>query len=290
MASKAHWHSSEPWTFNEFGQAFDCMPKFCDDRRLDVPWPFHDPTLLGPSNNAGAHQSTNFQSHSNNAAPESGYGASNLYEDEIGASGCMRPASAAVLKTNGLETIAMGDRGAVCTIPSDQESSPSLASAPEVLEASESSCSCIGCLKIHNYGSPSVKYGSHENECRFPGCVISKTDMTELCSHEMSHYETLGNYKCLEQDCRIVTRFFSELRRHYKKHCTSPDKEIFSCPVLSCKYSGNNGFLRKDKLKSHYRNIHEGKPGPVKASRVIKPATLKPRVSGFGNSPGKQNE
>ena len=260
------------------------MPNLCDERHVDLPWPSHNQILFDPSENAEASQSTNFQLQTNNASPGSGYGASNLYGDEIGASGCLRPASATVLKPTGSETIATGYCGEVRTTPSDQQASSSLSSDSASHEGSENHCACISCLKIRS------RSGIQEIKCRFPGCLTAKVRIRDLLDHESSHYESLGKYKCLEQDCQTVTKYFDELKRHYKKHCTSPDKKIFSCPVLSCKYSGNNGFVRKDKLKSHYRNIHEGKPGPLKASRVIKPATLKPQVSSSGNSLGKQRE
>ena len=261
------------------------MPSLCDERRLDLPWHSHGPTLLDPSENPEARQSTNFQlqTNNNNASLELAYGASNLYGDEIGASGCVRPASAKVLKRTGLGTIAMGDCGEVGNIPSDQDSSPFLASDTASHDAPGNHCTCITCLKIG-------RIVDQTDKCRFPSCEYSTLQGSQDYSHEEGHYFQNGKYTCLEQDCQTVTGYFSELKRHYKKHCTNPDKEQFPCPVPWCKYSGNNGFLRKDKLQSHYRNIHEGKPGPVKAGRVIKPATLKPRVSGLGNSPGKQNQ
>ena len=181
---------------------------------------------------------------------------------------------------------ATGYCGEVCTIPSEQESPPSLASDPAGPEASESHCACISCLNIFWYGGQS-RSGSEKFKCHFPSCLTSETSSNRLWKHETSHYGMRGQYKCLEKDCQTVIQNFYELKRHYKKHCTSPDKEIFSCPVLSCKYSGKNGFSRKDKLKSHYKNIHEGKPGPLKAGRVIKPATLKPRVFSVGPRPSK---
>ena len=259
------------------------MPSLCDERRLDLPWHSHGPTLLDPSENPEARQSTNFrlQTNNNNASLELAYGASNLYGDEIGASGCVRPGSAKVLKRTGSGTIAMGDCGEVGNIPSDQNSSPFLASDTASHEAPENHCTCISCLKISHSGG-------ERDKCHFPGCHSPLRNWENYI--HVQHYRQNGKYTCLEQDCPTVTKQFSELKRHYKKHCTSPDKKQFPCPVLWCKYSGTNGFLRKDKLQSHYRNIHEGKPGPVKGGRVIKPATLKPRISGLGNGPSKQNE
>lgn len=130
--------------------------------------------------------------------------------------------------------------------------------------------------------------------CRFPSCQTTSFEpysRLACAEHEKSHYGQPGKYTCLEQDCQAVTKNFGDLRRHCKTtHCTSPNKQSFPCPEPWCKYSGSNGFARKDKLKSHYQNVHEGKPGPVKAGRVIKPATLKPKVPTSGGSADKQKE
>lgn len=131
--------------------------------------------------------------------------------------------------------------------------------------------------------------------CRFPSCQTTLSNLPYsrlICqAHERGHYGVPGKYTCLEQNCQAVTKNFGDLKRHYKtNHCTSPDKQQFPCPKPWCKYSGSNGFARKDKLKSHYQNVHEGKPGPVKAGRVIKPATLKPKVPTSGGSADKQKE
>ena len=282
------WHSPTAWPFHESGSTFDFTPKVCNERHLDVPCPSHSQTLLDSSNSAGAHQSTNFQPQTNNAVSGFGYGASKLYGDEIFASGCVRATSAAVSKTTSLEMIGSGNCEEVCIAPCSEESSPPFTPDPATHEVSENRCACISCLKINRYPYPLAHSDKNQQyKCRFPGCLTSET-RGRLCYHEICHYVTRDKYKCLEQDCRTVTKEFHELKRHYKKHCTNPNKEMFSCPVSWCKYSGTNGFLRKDKLKSHYRNIHEGKAGPVKAGRVIKPATLKPRVSSVGNGPANR--
>ena len=279
LDADSFWHSPTAWSFDKSGHTPDFMPKLRDERRLDVPWPVQITTLLDPSENTETHQSTTFQLQTKSASPGFGDEASDLYGDEIGANGCVQPASATVLKPTGSQTIAMGECGEVCTIPSDQESSQSFTPDRACHEGFEKHCTCISCLKI---GSDLT--GPKKRMCHLPGCN-SYLSVWEAYWHEQRHYIQNGKYTCLEQGCQAVTTEFYELKRHYKKHCTSPDKEQFPCPVLWCKYSGNNGFLRKDKLKSHYRNIHEGKPGPLKAGRVIKP-----RVSSVGNGSGKQKE
>lgn len=43
------------------------------------------------------------------------------------------------------------------------------------------------------------------------------------------------------------------------------------CPVLWCDYS-RGGFARKDKLKSHVKNVHRGQAkSGVRAGQVIRP-------------------
>ena len=59
--------------------------------------------------------------------------------------------------------------------------------------------------------------------------------------------------------CPSCSRTFtrpSDLQRHVKKHV--PGGKPFGCPEPGCKYKGELGFYRKDKLLSHMRNRHSG--------------------------------
>lgn len=262
------------------------MPNVGYQQHNQVPETALISTVPGSSGGSEACQSTCSQSVINNVPQEIGYGADNFYRDPTCASGDLRPAHTTVLKLTGSNMIASGDFEEVCTIPPTQE--PVSSSTPIFSHdsSSEMGCACISCLKLGNGFAWRIK-------CCFPGCHESKRMYgSDLLKHEKSHYGQPGKYTCLEQDCQIVTKNFGDLKRHYKaKHCTNPNKEQFPCPVPWCKYSGSNGFARKDKLKSHYNNIHEGKPAPAKAGRAIKPAPLIPQVSsGFGGNAGKQKE
>ena len=258
------------------------MPELCDERSLDLTGPSSKCTILESTENFDARQSTNSQPQASNPSPEIGYGADHLCGDESGASEYSRSAYATVLKTTGSETVATGGCGEAWTIPSTQEQAQSFMPDPANHVTPEQQCACMSCLKVCS----NVWFWDQNHKCRFPGC---QTSTYLVClKPEKSHYGQSGKYACLEQNCQAVTKNFGDLKRHDKaKHCTKPDKEQFPCPVIWCKYSGNNGFARKDKLKSHYKNIHEGKPGPVKTGRVIKPATLKPKVPGLGGSASK---
>lgn len=111
-------------------------------------------------------------------------------------------------------------------------------------------CLCVGIKK--NYVCP-----EWETPCRVLGCneaywywVVTK--------HEKSHFIKAGKYACLEEDCHTTVAKWGDLKRHYKsRHCTRTTK--YPCLVIGCKYGGDNGFPRKDKLKSHFKNVHEGK-------------------------------
>ena len=150
-------------------------------------------------------------------------------------------------------------------------------------------CSCTACLFVG-----AIKdWPDHGMSCRFPGCKYFTEGHSDHIWHERGHFLKAGNatYHCVEQLCPFTSKRWPDLVRHYTvKHCTSPKKFRYPCPVLSCKYNGNNGFARKDKLNSHYKNIHQGKSGPGKASRVLKPATLKPQVSSSGSTMDVQKE
>ena len=267
------------------------MPEACDQQRTDVSGPSYISTLLGSYGSSDARQSTDHQPRTKNVSPELDFGADNFYGDAVDASGYTQPEYPTVLKTAGSETIATENCGEACIVAPTQE--PSWSPPPDLPHdsSSQKDCTCISCLRIAKYTSWAMSPGGKGYRCRFPGCQTSINWAYSFSEHERSHYGQTGKYICLEQTCQVATKNFGDLKRHDKaKHCTNPNKEQFPCPVLSCKYSGNNGFARKDKLKSHYKKIHGGKPGPVKAGRVIKPATLKPQVSGLESSAGKQKE
>ena len=140
-------------------------------------------------------------------------------------------------------------------------------------------CDCIVCADVGkkvNYRDDPIF------TCRVPGCNVPDHNRIwyRVLQLEASHFRIPGEdkLKCAENDCTVTVSSMTDLRRHYtSKHCTKSEK--FSCPLIWCKYSGDNGFKRKDKLNSHYRNAHGGKMGPGKASRVTKPMSSGP-VSG----------
>lgn len=149
-------------------------------------------------------------------------------------------------------------------------------------------CTCAACLQSYTYPSGlfwerrypetlSWKFG-----CRITGCQWTTDDVPQVVGghnalqhlllwheKERSHYGKPGDYRCLETGCKFVTKRFRDLLRHSSsKHCIKP--QIFKCAVLDCKYH-ETGFARKDKRKSHYQNVHQGKPQPGKANQAIKP-------------------
>lgn len=269
------------------------MPKVCNERCTDIPDLSYISALPGSFESSKALQSTDTYPETNYVPPAIEYEPDNLYGDAAGISEDLRSAYATVRETTGSEMEATGECGEAYTVATTQDHSWS--STPNLANHSsrQQGCTCISCCKI---AKEAYLYGGWFNDaewdCRFPNCQNYRTfSLSELYEHERSHYGQPGKYTCLEQDCYVVTKNFGDLKRHDEaKHCTNPNKERYSCPVLWCKYSGGNGFSRKDKLKSHYRNIHEGKPAPAKAGRIVKPAPLRPKVSGAEGSASKQKE
>ena len=263
------------------------MPHVWDERCTDVTDPSYVPASFDSPEAFVSCPGSDIQSRVNHVSLGSGHGAHNLYGDEAGASGDWRSADATVPKPAGSQTMTTSSFGEVRTVTPTQEALRPLDPDLPNGSSSQKDCTCINCLGI-GIGDDRYPVKAKEYKCHFPGC-LSNTSYYFHC--ERGHYGQPKEYTCLEQNCQVVTRYFGDLKRHYKaKHCTNPNKEQFPCPVVWCKYSGNNGFARKDKLKSHYRNIHEGKPGPAKAGRVLKPATLRPKVSGLEGSASKQVE
>ena len=263
------------------------VPEVCDEQRIELPWFRHNSTHPGSSESSEARGSSDTQFRTNNASLGTGHGTDIIFEDAAGAIGNSRSA------TTGSEQIAMRDCGGPCAIAPTQEIFGFSSPDPANDSNSQKDCTCISCLRLSTDYYSACFPGSDGYTCRFPCCRTVNHGIKSFYDHEKSHYGQPGKYTCLERDCKVVTKNFGDLKRHDKaKHCTNPYKEQFPCPESWCKYSGNNGFARKDKLKSHYKNMHEGKLGPCKAGRVIKPATLKPKpqVSNLEGTAGKQKE
>lgn len=167
--------------------------------------------------------------------------------------------------------------------PEHQATLPTKEFSP-ALDASKV-CKCVGCLYEFTspYWTPPLSKFCNPTEwqCPIPSCRFTSPPGDymgwDFYYHVIRHTKYIVGqnpssvapvrYRCLEQHCHFNTKRQADLARHYRtKHCENPPK--FSCQVLGCKYGGENGFARKDKLKSHYRNVHEGKM-PGKAFQAI---------------------
>ena len=149
---------------------------------------------------------------------------------------------------------------------------PALASSPSPVRQ-ETICKVTHCLSCRGYfySDPS------EIRCRYQGCSETSRDYWSYHYHLKADHHDLRIH-CLQPNCKFSTKRLSDLRRHYTvKHCQAP--EIFACPSSGCKYNGDNGFARKDKLMSHQRKMHKGEncAAPRSGPRAIQPAA--PRSS-----------
>lgn len=110
-----------------------------------------------------------------------------------------------------------------------------------------------------------------------------------LRRHEKAHFREEGHFKCLSDHCTFVTKRWSDLKRHSTvMHCKNAKK--FPCTVPYCKFAGdNNGFLRKDKLTSHFNRVHKGvKAAPRGTLRAIKAAPAIEAADGAGSASGEK--
>ena len=129
-----------------------------------------------------------------------------------------------------------------------------------------SNCTCIACI-IETSPPDFVR---ETRPCILPSCEYKTLYRREWTTHVKKHFLPSDRFPCNAPDCKIISVRWSDFLRHCKSsHCRRP--QIFPCDVLGCKYGGDNGFPRKDKLMSHKRNVHEGKAVPRKQPRVIKP-------------------
>ena len=132
-----------------------------------------------------------------------------------------------------------------------QEESKS-ATEPSESPTSDRNCGCVFCLGV---GSRMPEIDGTLT-CRVDYCNHSGLGHGEILDHEKKHFWCPGGYHCAEALCNTSFVRWLDFKRHYaNKHCKR--RKSFPCPFPSCKYSGENGFLRKDKLKIHYNRIHK---------------------------------
>ncbi len=152
-------------------------------------------------------------------------------------------------------------------------------------------CHCLNCLSL-----PSSLHGRiirdqfpalEKISCRIEGCTwnvkivlfLTLPLIWEVICHEESHFcnKTRDHnrkliYTCKDDRCQIRTKRKDDVKRHYATvHCKNPQR--FPCHVIGCKFGGENGFTRKDKLTSHMKSTHKGLPLPGKRLQAIKPKT-----------------
>ena len=149
-------------------------------------------------------------------------------------------------------------------------------------------CACLNCLDFPSsldFGEvrdrfPALQYLS----CRVEGCTWKRDIFLWISwpnwlvsDHEESHFreETRDQdqkliFTCKDDRCQIHTKRKDDVKRHYATvHCKNPER--FPCHVIGCRFGGENGFTRKDKLTSHMKSTHKGLPLPSKRIQAIKP-------------------
>ena len=196
--------------------------------------------------------------------------------------------------------------GLVETASPSPSGSPDPGDQQEVSTRASAECCCAKCLLVGVDGlAESVIEHSRTHRksvllpCRYSGCTATFTfayygnptyeDLTDddlrgshgsfenRKPHERRHFEVVDasgvkKYHCNVERCNFSSKRRADLLRHCTtKHCTNPDVQKYPCPEIGCKYSGANGFTRKDKLKSHYNNVHKGSAVLGKAPRALKP-------------------
>ena len=137
----------------------------------------------------------------------------------------------------------------------------------------EVACDCIACF--HTRFFQAIKTPGWFT-CSIHGCEDYFCRNNQFASHYYNkhlHREE-GKYPCTASNCKHAFKRGSDLFRHNKAvHCLRAEK--FPCNVIGCKYGGDNGFTRKDKLKSHVKNAHEGKLPVNQPPRAIQPKVQK---------------
>ena len=149
-------------------------------------------------------------------------------------------------------------------------------------------CFCLGCLHF-TFASPATPSKLTYISCRIPGCTwtydypvlswsVDPLFFKEyVVTHEESHFSSRTKvqgskttFTCKQEHCKFTTKRHSDIKRHYSsKHCRNAKK--FPCHVIGCKFSGDNGFARKDKLKDHVKKGHRNMFAVGRPVQNIKP-------------------
>ena len=145
----------------------------------------------------------------------------------------------------------------------------------------DTGCECMSCFFP---GSSRDVYtvGSNQFQCAYPECrkllyIFAVAygsrgrKSWERIYHEKAHYAVDGGYECKVEGCHGKAKRFSDLVRHHvNKHCKVSRKH--QCPEPGCeRHNKGNGFIRKDKMQSHYKAVHEGRALVSKTFKTIQP-------------------
>ena len=143
-------------------------------------------------------------------------------------------------------------------------------------------CVCLGCLCWPTNEEFRIISRPMNASCRIPDCSWTYhfekfywygNLKNRIVHHEEDHFfeRTPGRhaFTCKHEHCIYTTKRSSDIKRHYAaKHCKNAKK--FPCTVIGCKFSGDNGFSRKDKMRDHLKAGHRSMFTPGKPVQTIK--------------------
>ncbi|KAI4136884.1 MAG: hypothetical protein LQ341_005387 [Variospora aurantia] len=127
---------------------------------------------------------------------------------------------------------------------------------------------CMGLQLSEDFSSIEIKCGT--GSCSTDSLIYSVLSKFFVRQHWRRHSFVSGLYRCDAPGCTHACKRFADLERHTStSHCLNAEQ--FPCSFPGCIRGGTNGFLRKDKLKSHFENVHRGVGIPPKQPRALAP-------------------
>ena len=169
-------------------------------------------------------------------------------------------------------------------LPKPQEENIDVANIDDLCGlAPAKGCVCLGCLCWPTNEKFLMVPRPVNVSCRIPDCSwICHFEnfgysRNYIIHHEEDHFfeRTPGRdgftciFTCKHEHCIYTTKRSSDIKRHYAaKHCKNAKK--FPCTVIGCKFSGDNGFSRKDKMRDHLKAGHRSIFTPGKPVQTIK--------------------
>ena len=112
-----------------------------------------------------------------------------------------------------------------------------------------------------------------QNSCQCTCCLLTSVGPSILSAEwEIRKLCFRSNlFHCDAHGCSHKCKRWADLKRHISTAHCSKAAANYPCSFPGCERSGENGFPRKDKMKSHFEKVHRGKGIRPRQPRPLAP-------------------